>query len=118
MNSTEEFEYSVIGAICIDNRIVDKISPVLSSDDFTIGACGDIYEAACDAVSRGKTFDAIYAADVVGKRVADATGFVTGCMDTCPSCHNAEFHAREIHKRAQLRNLEGEISEKIGRAHV
>lgn len=113
MNSTEEFEYSVIGAICIDNRIIDKISPVLSADDFTIGACADIYEAAQDAVSRGKTFDAIYAADVVGKRVEDGIGFVTDCMKLCPSCHNAEFHAKEVHKRAQIRNLEGEISERL-----
>jgi len=110
---TEEFEYSVIGAICIDNRIVDKISPILSPDDFTIAACAEIYESAQDAVSRGKAFDAVYAADAISKRVEDAVGFVRDCMDLCPSCHNAEFHAREIHKRAQAKRLTSAITEKL-----
>ena len=94
---SEEFEYSVIGAICIDSRMVDKLVPILSADDFTIAACADIYEAAADAISRGKSFDAVYAADVISKRIADSTGFVANCMDVCPTLTNAESHAREIH---------------------
>ena len=39
---TEEFEYSVIGAICMDSRIIDRIEPILSPDDFTIPLCADI----------------------------------------------------------------------------
>lgn len=110
---TTDFEYSVIGAICIDSRIIEKITPILSADDFTITACADIYEAATDAVSRGKAFDSVYAADVISKTVINPTDFVKECMDLCPSCVNAEFHAREVHKQAQMRNLNTLISEKL-----
>lgn len=110
---SEEFEYSVIGAICIDSRMVDKLVPILSADDFTIAACADIYEAAADAISRGKSFDAVYAADVISKRIVDSTGFVANCMDVCPTLTNAESHAREIHKRAQMRNLNNLVTEKL-----
>lgn len=113
MTDTTEFEYSVIGAICIDSRIIDKISTVLSPDDFTISACADIYESALDAVSRGKSFDVVYAHDVAKRRLEDAAGFIKNCMDLCPSCTQSELHAKEIHKRAQLRNLNEAISEKL-----
>ena len=113
MTDTTEFEKSVIGAICIDNRILDKISSILTSDDFTISACGEVYESAQDAASRGKAFDAVYAADTISKRMGDSVAFIRECMDLCPSCTNAEYHAREIRKRAQTRNLNKAIGDKL-----
>lgn len=110
---TENFEYSVIGAICIDSRIIDKIEPILSPDDFTIPLCADIYESACDAISRGKIFDAVCAADIAGKRTEDPTAFIKDCMDACPTLVNAEAHAKTIHKRAQVRSLTNEISDRL-----
>ncbi|MFQ8765880.1 MAG: DnaB-like helicase N-terminal domain-containing protein [Oscillospiraceae bacterium] len=58
---TSQLEYSVIGAICIEPKICDKISGILSPDDFSISACSEVFEAACDALSRGKHFDAVLA---------------------------------------------------------
>ena len=78
---TSQLEYSVIGAICIDPKICDKISSVLSPDDFSISACGEVFEAACDALGRGKHFDAVIAADAIRNRVDDAVRFIGECMD-------------------------------------
>lgn len=110
---TQEFEYSVIGAICIDSRIIDRIAPLVAPDDFTIKACAEVYEAAIDALGRGKAFDAVYAADVAKDLIDDSSGFIRQCMDLCPSVRNAEGHAREIRKRAQTKNLVNQISEKL-----
>lgn len=110
---TQEFEYSVVGAICIDIRVIDKIAHLVDPEDFTIRACAEVYESAVDAVSRGKSFDAVYAGDVAGAFVEDGAAFVRECMEICPTVRNAEGHAREIRKRAQAKNLTSQITEKM-----
>ena len=97
---TSQLEYSVIGAICIDSRVCDKISSILSPDDFSISACGEVYEAACDALSRGKHFDAVLAADAIRNRVDDAVQFIRECIDVTPTTASAESHAKLLHQRA------------------
>ena len=69
-------------------------------EDFSIPACAEIFEAACDALSRGRSFDAVIAADAVSKRISNAAGFVRECMDITPTVVNAEQHARMLHQRA------------------
>ena len=97
---TSQLEYSIVGAICIDPKICDKISGILSPDDFSISACGEVYEAACDALSRGKHFDAVLAADAIRNRVDDAVRFIGECMSITPTTANAESHAKLLHRRA------------------
>ena len=79
---TEEFEYSVIGAICMDSRIIDRIEPILSPDDFTIPLCADIYEAACDAISRGQA---------------------VRCSLCRRHCRKARRGPRDVHQRVYVR---------------
>ena len=93
-------EYSVIGAVCIEPKICDKISGILSPDDFSISACSEVYEAACDALSRGRHFDAVLAADAIRNRVDDAVRFIGECMSVTPTTANAEEHAKLLHQRA------------------
>ena len=76
MLDTSQLEYAIVGAICIEPKICDKISTILSPDDFSISACSEVYEAACDALSRGKHFDAVLAADAIRNRVDDAVNFI------------------------------------------
>ena len=90
----------MIGAICIDPKICDRISSILSPDDFSISACSEVYEAACDALSRGKHFDAVLTADAIRNRVDDAVTFIRECMDVTPTLANTEEHARMLHQRA------------------
>lgn len=97
---TSQLEYSVIGAICIDPKVCNKISGILSPDDFSISACGEVYEAACDALSRGKHFDAVLAADAIRNRVDNAVNFIRECMDVTPTVSNAEDHAKLLRQRA------------------
>ena len=107
---TSQLEYSVIGAICIEPKICDKISGILSPDDFSISACSEVFEAACDALSRGKHFDAVLAADAIRNRVDDAVNFIRECVYVTPTVSNAEDHAKLRHQRA------GEARFKLGGA--
>lgn len=101
----ESLEYSVVGAICIDERVLDRISSFLTADDFGITACATVYDAALDAVGRGKTFDAVIAADLLRKSVVDSDSFIKHCMDECPSCTNAVEHAQLLHERASIKRF-------------
>ncbi len=100
---TSQLEYSIVGAICIEPKICDKISGILSPDDFSISACSEVFEAACDALGRGKHFDAVLAADAIRNRVDDAVRFIGDCMNVTPTLANTEDHARMLHQRASER---------------
>lgn len=109
MNS-DNYEHSIVGALCIDQRSILRIAQLCTEDDFEIQACADVFAAAVDAVNRGKCFDAEIAADCISKTVPDANNFITQCMDVCPSCANAEEHASRLHEKAALRRLRSEIN--------
>ena len=102
---TSQLEYSIVGAICIEPKICDKISGILSPDDFSISACSEVFEAACDALGRGKHFDAVLAADAIRNRVDDAVRFIGDCMNVTPTLANTEDHARMLHQRASEARL-------------
>lgn len=110
-----EAEYNIIGAICKDQRVVEKIAPKLSEEDFTISACADIYAAAVDATERGKSFDGVCAVDVLVKKMEpeEAAAFVKECIDVTPTTANAELHADLVHKHAGARRLKDAIAEQM-----
>jgi replicative DNA helicase len=107
-------EHSIIGACCIDIRVLDRVGVFLTVDDFTIEACARIYDAALDARSRGKTFDSVLAADAISALIDDANGFVMSCMDLCPTCSNAEHHAELLHQRAEQRRFREAVISALG----
>ena len=110
---TSQLEYSIVGAICIEPKICDKISGILSPDDFSISACSEVFEAACDALGRGKHFDAVLAADAIRNRVDDAVRFIGDCMNVTPTLANTEDHARMLHQRASEARFKLAIQEAL-----
>lgn len=113
MTYTTEFEYSVVGAVVIDSRTVDKLSSILAAEDFTITACATVYEAAQRAQSAGKTLDPVYAASALKGVLDEPMPFIMQCMDLCPSVETAPGHAKEIHKQAELRRFREKIKGKL-----
>ena len=110
---TSQLEYSIVGAICIEPKICDKISGILSPDDFSISACSEVFEAACDALGRGKHFDAVLAADAIRNRVDDAVRFIGDCINVTPTLANTEDHARMLHQRASEARFKLAIQEAL-----
>ena len=108
---TLEFEHGVIGAICREQAVVRRIASILRPEDFSIGACAEVYEAALDANSRGKLFDGFMAADALRGKIDNPRTFIAECMDCCPSVANAEVYAHTIRKHADDRRLRNAINE-------
>lgn len=113
MDGNYELEYSVIGAICIDQSVISVLSSILRPEDFESSACAAVFDAAVDADSRGKLFDAVIAADTLKGKIDNERKFIADCMDLCPSVTSAEYHAQIIRKNADGRTLEKAIRDEL-----
>ncbi|MCF0174079.1 MAG: hypothetical protein HUJ95_01945, partial [Bacteroidales bacterium] len=100
-----EYEYSVIGALCIDPSMLDSLMGVVSAEDFMLPMCRKIYEAALAKRNNGEVFDALIAADTISQDVPDSQNFIANCMNLTPSVNNAVQHAEIIRKSAKDRLL-------------
>lgn len=111
--AANEAELSVIGAICIEPKLIEELSAVVDPDDFQARACSYLFDAAIETASRGKAFDPIVAADMLEGHVDDPYGFIRECIEITPTIANAEIYARLIHKRAQDRRLKRALLSEI-----
>lgn len=106
-----ELERSLCGAICIDpERVLPLITGKVSSADFEDERCAVLFDAATEAMSRGKALDAALIADAITpahSTAKEAAAFVRGCMEECPTIANAAIHAERIHGNARRRKMRG-----------
>lgn len=111
-------EFSLIGAICIDSRIIERVQGKVNPDDFISRYCAAVFEAAVDADSRAKAWDLIMSVDTLIPLIGEneASRFIRECMEITPTCVNAELHAAIIHKHADTRRLKQAVDEALERA--
>lgn len=109
MTDASRSEYAVIGGICVDLSVLDKVAAILNPTDFTSANCAAVY---AEAVNNREHFDANTAASVlVPKLGKDGAGrFVMDCMDLAPTTVNMEYHARQVHEAARFRAIQSELS--------
>lgn len=106
-------EKSVIGAMCIDSRIIPKIS-FLEADDFQSKVCAYIFQFAVDCLYSGKIFDAVIASKETEKILkSDANQFIADCMAITPTVNNAEYHAKLIKQNSIMRSLRDNITKEL-----
>ena len=106
------FEYSIIGALCISPECIAAIQDKVAPEDFTIPACAEIYNTAKQAYFRGKPFDCVIAAGALGSIMPpdEANRFVAECMEITPTAANVEAHAEIVHRAAGAAALREAIS--------
>lgn len=103
-----EAEQSVIGAILLDNRVMDRIES-LTGEDFYNEGHRLIFEAARSLWVAGQAFDAVTLSERLreaGK--LDAAGglpYIGAIVNAVPSAINAQRYAEIIRDRAVLRRL-------------
>lgn len=117
LNYNGEFEASVIGALCIEPKCIDRLMGTLSPEDFVSPVYGAIFQAALKSRDAGEVFDAVLAADAIREKSADSVKIIQECMEKCPSVTNAEYHAELVHKAAQERALKGGIRHILENCH-
>ncbi len=102
-------EQSVLGAILLDNDVMDQVMDVLVADDFYMGAHRVIFRAMQKVMERGDPADPIILNEYLQKNdeldSVGGGGYLAELLDTVPTTANAKFYARQVRNKAILREL-------------
>ncbi len=106
---SQEAEVSVLGAILIDNRALNRALEWIRPDDFYRGAHGLIFQAMIDLADRGGPIDVVTLTELVQTRgqieAAGGHAAIVALVDSVPTSANVENYARIVREKAILRRL-------------
>ena len=106
---SQEAEVSVLGAILIDNRALNRALEWVKPEDFYRGAHRLIFQAMIDLVDRGEPIDQITLIEIIQSRgqIEGAGGHagIAALVDSVPTSANVENYARIVREKAVLRRL-------------
>lgn len=104
-------EQSVLGAILLNNEVIDQFASFLSSDDFYIRAHQVIYEIFQDMHDKEEPLDPLMISQRIKKKEAELESvggssiYLARLLHTVPSAANAKHYARIVHNYAIMRDL-------------
>ncbi|MCI0421121.1 MAG: replicative DNA helicase [Acidobacteria bacterium] len=104
-----EAERSVLGAILLDNGLLNQAIELLRAEDFYAGSHRLIFEQMLKLSEKGQAVDYVTLAEELNRasQLENAGGrsFISSLIDGVPRLANIEFYARIIQEKATLRNL-------------
>ena len=93
------FEQALIGAVLLDNHVFFDISDIVSSEMFSFGGMGKIWEVIGTMIERGEPVDTLTLVDAVKKakvvKVLVHSQLVE-CMEAVESVGSVSYYAREV----------------------
>jgi len=105
----DEAERSLLGAIFLDNRVVDEVSAQVQPEDLYRESHRHIYRAMMVLHGRGDAIDVITLADHLNAEgLLDAVGgpnFLARLSSEVPSAANVSYYATIVARKASLRNF-------------
>jgi replicative DNA helicase len=106
---SNEAEQSVLGAILLDNDVMDQVADVLVPNDFYTGAHRIIYTAMKAVLERGDPADPVLLNQFMEKNAEldsiGGRGYLAQLLETVPTTANAKSYARLVRDKAILREL-------------
>ena len=104
-----EAERSVLGAVLVDNQALNRVQPILTSDDFYRESHRRIFWA-MEQISGGSgVVDPVTLGDTLDKagHLSEVGGFayIASLLEGVPKLVNAEHHARIVREKSVLRRL-------------
>ncbi|MEO5377216.1 MAG: replicative DNA helicase [Magnetococcus sp. DMHC-6] len=110
-----EAEQSVLGAILLDNSVLDHVADILKADDFYVGAHQTIFKAILAMSDRGEVADPVLLKQYLDKNAAlDQVGgpsYLARLVNTVPAAANARAYARIVQDKSVLRELATQATE-------
>ena len=104
-----EAERSILGAILLDNALLNQAIELLRVEDFYAGSHRLIFEQMLNLSEKGQAVDYITLAEELNRasQLENAGGrsFISSLIDGVPRLANLEFYARIVQEKATLRNL-------------
>lgn len=107
-NNTEA-EQSLLGAILLSDKVFDRVSTMIDTDDFYEPKHKKIFAAVRDLSVKGDAVDQLTVADALRvKGMLEEVGgasYLAGLSDLMPTAAHAEEYAKIVRSKAILRNL-------------
>jgi replicative DNA helicase len=104
-----EAEQSILGGILIENDAINKVTEILTPDDFYRDAHRKIYNALINLTERDEPADLVTLTNELRKlNQLDAVGgasYVASLIDSVPTAANIEYYAKIVKEKAILRKL-------------
>lgn len=104
-----EAERCVLGAILLDNQLVNQAVEYLSHEDFYLGSHRVLFQQMESLVESSKAIDLVTLANAVdGVGQLEAIGgrsFISSLIDDVPRLTNLEHYARIVQEKSTLRSL-------------
>ncbi len=105
----DDAERSLLGAILLDNRVIDEVQAIVANDDFYRESHRHIYRAMLDLSSRGDAVDTITLVDQLNAQgLLESVGgptFVATLSNAVPSAQNVENYAEIVARKSALRDF-------------
>ncbi|MEG3638726.1 replicative DNA helicase [Magnetococcus sp. PR-3] len=118
---SREAEQSVLGAVLLDNNVMDSVADSLSPDDFYMGAHRKIYQAMLELMERGEPLDPVVLRQYLERSdELDGVGgpvYLAELVTTVPTAANAKAYARMVRDKALLRSLAQTATEVVENCH-
>ncbi|OSM01438.1 putative primary replicative DNA helicase [Magnetofaba australis IT-1] len=102
----------MLGAIMLDNGVMDQIADLLTPDDFYMGAHKVIFASMLESFERGEVVDVVLLKDRLEKsgelEGVGGPAYLAEILNTVPTAANAKSYARLVHDKSILRALSAE----------
>ena len=106
---SNEAEQSVLGAVLLDNAVMDLVADTLAPEDFYVGAHRTLFLTMRTLLDRGEPADPVILQQYLEKNdeleSVGGTGYLARLVDTVPTTANATAYARLVRDKAVLREL-------------
>jgi replicative DNA helicase len=104
-----EAERSVLGAIMLDNGLINQAIELLKADDFYLGSHRLVFQQMLSLSEKSTAVDFITLTDELRRagqlESVGGAAFISSLIDGVPRLANIEYYARIVQERATLRNL-------------
>jgi len=104
-----EAEQSVLGGILIENDAINKVTEIVTPDDFYRDAHRKIYNALINLTERDEPADLVTLTNELRKQnQLDSIGgasYIASLIDSVPTAANIEYYARIVKEKGILRKL-------------
>ena len=109
MPQSIEAEMSVLGAMILDNEVINLVIPILNKLSFYKTAHRELYQAIVDIYDKGQPVDLVVLREELKKRsLLEKVGGVEYLMEleeVVPTIGNVEYYANIVREKAIKRNL-------------
>jgi len=109
MPQSIEAEMSVLGAMILDNEVINLVIPILNKRSFYKTAHQELYQVIVDVYDKGQPVDLVVLREEMKKRsLLEKVGgveFLIELEEAVPTIGNVEYYANIVREKAIKRNL-------------